>query len=104
MPERIAIWTRDLIDTSQLKALIPQLETANNIEAVITAAIIIINLEEFGPIITEIRSRAPAAFIIAYGPHVDIESAEAARVAGADRVLPRSRFFRDPLSAISRPA
>ena len=37
--------------------------------------------------------------IVGYGPHVDDETAEFARSAGADVVLPRSRFFRDPAAA-----
>ena len=32
--------------------------------------------------------------IVAWGSHVDVEAFEAARVAGADRVLPRSAFTR----------
>jgi hypothetical protein len=34
--------------------------------------------------------------VIAFGPHVDTEAAERATADGADLVLPRSRFFRDP--------
>ena len=36
---------------------------------------------------------APPA-IVAWGSHADVEAFEAARVAGADRVLPRSAFTR----------
>ena len=36
-----------------------------------------------------------------FGPHVDEASAAAARDAGADVVLPRSKFFRDPAAAIA---
>lgn len=39
------------------------------------------------------RLREPPA-IVAWGSHVDIEAFEAARTAGADRVLPRSAFTR----------
>lgn len=100
MSERIIVWARDLIDISQLKTQISQLEVVDDLEATTGAKIIIINLEEFGSMITQIRQHAPAAFIVAYGPHIDTSSAAAARTAGVDRVLPRSRFFRDPLSAI----
>lgn len=37
--------------------------------------------------------REPPA-IVAWGSHVDVEAFEAARTAGADRVLPRSAFTR----------
>ena len=36
----------------------------------------------------------PSPAIVAWGSHVDVEAFEAARVAGADRVLPRSAFSR----------
>ncbi|HET6362766.1 MAG TPA: hypothetical protein VFH11_12025 [Gemmatimonadota bacterium] len=39
------------------------------------------------------RLREPPA-IVAWGSHVDVEAFEAARAAGADRVLPRSAFTR----------
>ena len=45
--------------------------------------------------------RAPDARIVAFGPHVDEEAAADARAAGADRVWPRSRFFRDPAAALA---
>ena len=45
--------------------------------------------------------RCPASRIVCYGPHVDDDAADAARAAGADVVLPRSRFFRDPAAAIA---
>ena len=43
----------------------------------------------------------PGVRIVCYGPHVDDEAADAARAAGADVVMPRSRFFRDPAAAIA---
>ena len=45
----------------------------------------------------------PGARIVCFGPHVDDDAADAARAAGADVVLPRSRFFRDPAAAIEVP-
>jgi hypothetical protein len=49
-----------------------------------------------------VRQGSPDAFIVAFGSHVDDEQLLAARAAGADRVLPRSRFFRDPAAAVAR--
>jgi hypothetical protein len=48
-----------------------------------------------------VRVVAPDARIVAFGPHVDDAGAEAATAAGADAVLPRSRFFRDPAAAVA---
>jgi hypothetical protein len=48
-----------------------------------------------------VRDAVPAARIVCFGPHVDEEGSSAARAAGADVVLPRSRFFHDPGAAIA---
>jgi hypothetical protein len=37
---------------------------------------------------------------VAYGSHVDTESLRAARAAGCDRVLPRSKFIEELPSAL----
>jgi hypothetical protein len=41
----------------------------------------------------------PSARVVGYGPHVDTARLERARVDGADVVVPRSQFFRDPFAA-----
>jgi hypothetical protein len=48
--------------------------------------------EEIAALIHRIRKQWPAAEITAFGPHVDGGSFELAREAGADQVLPRSKF------------
>ena len=53
-----------------------------------------------GQHVRAVREAAPSARIIGFGPHVDDEGANAARADGADVVLPRSRFFRDPSAAL----
>ncbi len=45
--------------------------------------------------------RCLAVRIVCFGPHVDDEAAAAATAAGADVVMPRSRFFRDPAAAVA---
>jgi hypothetical protein len=45
-----------------------------------------------------LRAAVPKGRIVAFGPHVDDESLDAARVAGIDVVVARSQFFRDPAS------
>jgi hypothetical protein len=48
-----------------------------------------------------VRSTAPTARIVAFGPHVDTDVLERAVRDGADVVLPRSRFFQDPAATLS---
>lgn len=43
-------------------------------------------------VVAAVRSTAPAAKIVAFGPHVDEALLNAAREAGCDVVLPRSQF------------
>ena len=61
----------------------------------------IVDLARFGSEVAALRAAAPAARLVGFGPHVDDATAAAATEAGADVVLPRSRFFRDPGAAIS---
>jgi len=68
------------------------------------ADVLIVDLARGAEQVTEIRAAVPAARIVCYGPHVDDEAATAARAAGADVVMARSRFFRDPAAAIVRDA
>jgi hypothetical protein len=53
------------------------------------------------PDLGALRAAAPEARILAFGPHVDDDRLEAARAAGADLVLARSRFFHDPAAAVA---
>ena len=89
--------TTDLMDRSKLTGAIPGVTFTLRDEA----DVVIIDLGRGVAQIARVRTDHPGARIVAYGPHVDDESMEAARAAGADVVLPRSRFFRDALAAIS---
>jgi DNA-binding NarL/FixJ family response regulator len=42
-----------------------------------------------------LKTAAPTAFLVAYGSHVDTATLGAARAAGCDLVLPRSRFIEE---------
>jgi len=64
------------------------------------ADVVIVDLGRGPHQVAEIRTAVPGARLVCYGPHVDDESAAAARDAGADVVMPRSRFFRDPAAAV----
>ena len=65
-----------------------------------SAEVVIVDLARDAARVAEIRAAMPGARIVCYGPHVDDDAADAARTAGADVVMPRSRFFRDPAAAI----
>ena len=85
----------DLMDRSKLSSAIPgvQFQLADD------ANVVIVDLAR-QPDIAALRASHPAAKIVAYGSHVDTESMDAARAAGADDVMPRSKFFRDPTAAV----
>ena len=88
------------MDRSRIGAAIPGvvfgLDTA--------ADVVIVDLARGAQQVTDVRSAVPSARIVCYGPHVDDALAAAARAAGADVVMARSRFFRDPAAAIARDA
>ncbi len=88
--------TTDLMDRSRLTAAIPGV--VFTLDA--NADVVIIDLARGVEQVASIRTSHPQARIVCHGPHVDDASLDAARTAGADVVLPRSRFFRDPSAAI----
>jgi DNA-binding NarL/FixJ family response regulator len=92
----IAATTTDLMDRSRIGGAIPGVLFALDPEA----DIVIVDLARGAQQVAEVRAAVPAARIVCYGPHVDDEAAAAARAAGADIVMARSRFFRDPAAAI----
>jgi DNA-binding NarL/FixJ family response regulator len=96
---RVCALVSDLMDRSRISASIP--EVAFSLDA--TASVVIVDISRSAQVVAEIRAEMPSVRIVCYGPHVDDDAAAAARAAGADVVMPRSRFFRDPAAAI-RPA
>jgi DNA-binding NarL/FixJ family response regulator len=88
--------TTDLMDRSRLSAALPDVQFSLDADA----GVVIVDLARGVEQVTSIRASHPNARIVCYGPHVDDASLDAARAAGADVVLPRSRFFRDPKAAI----
>jgi hypothetical protein len=85
------------MDRSRLSTAIPGIEFGTYADA----DVVIIDLGRNASDVATVRTALPSARIVCYGPHVDDASAEAARAAGADVVMPRSRFFRDPARALS---
>ena len=94
---RVCALVPDLMDRSRISAAIP--EVAFMLDG--TADVVIVDLARGPQLVPEIRAEMPGVRIVCYGPHVDDEAADAARAAGADVVMPRSRFFRDPAAAIA---
>jgi hypothetical protein len=90
----------DLMDRSRLAAALPETTFVRTADAV-DASVVIIDLAVYAAAVPVVRAALPAARIIAFGAHVDASVLDAAGAAGADLVLPRSRFFRDPAGAVA---
>lgn len=97
--------TRDLMFTSKVTgtaaALGLRIEVVGTIESLSTraaaswprAVFIDLAYPDFDPrIVIEQLAGFPRPRVIAFGSHVDIDRLEAARQAGCDEVMPRSRF------------
>ena len=83
-----------------MTAALDEVEFVRTADACAGADVVIVDLARFGSEVAALRAVAPAARLVGFGPHVDDASAAAATEAGADLVLPRSKFFRDPGAAI----
>jgi len=101
---RIVALVDDLMDRSRLLAAVPDATTIATAAEASGADIVVIDLVRHGDAVSDVRRVAPAARIVAFGPHVDDDLLAAAHDNGADVVLPRSRFFRDPLGALGGPS
>jgi hypothetical protein len=98
---RVCALVGDLMDRSRISASIPDVVFVRGIAACVGADVVIVDLARSGKEVGGLREAVPLARIVCFGPHVDEESAAAARAAGAASVLPRSRFFHDPSAAIA---
>ncbi|MDQ1508623.1 MAG: hypothetical protein QOG50_467 [Actinomycetota bacterium] len=98
---RVCALVVDLMDRSRISASLPDAVFVRDAAACTGAEVVIVDLARSGQHVGAVRAAAPSARIVCFGPHVDDEGASAARAAGADAVLPRSRFFRDPAKAIA---
>ena len=91
----------DLMDRLRIAGSIPETTFASTPAACADADVVVIDLGRFAAAVRDVRRRVPGAHLVAFGPHVDEAAFEQARADGADAVLPRSRFFRDPRLAIA---
>ena len=98
---RVCALVSDLMDRSKISAAVPEAAFVREVGACAGADVVVVDLARFGDQIVALRAALPSSRLVCFGPHVDEAAAEAASSAGADSVLPRSKFFRDPAAAIS---
>jgi hypothetical protein len=97
---RVCALVSDLMDRSRISGAIASVEFAREACACAGADVVLVDLARFGSAVGAVRAAAPQARLVCFGPHVDESSLAAAVDAGADLVLPRSQFFRDPSAAL----
>jgi hypothetical protein len=98
---RVCALVSDLMDRSKISAALGEVTFVRTADSCGDADVVIVDLARFGGEVAAVRKIASAARLVCFGPHVDEASAEAANAAGADAVMPRSIFFRDPKAAAS---
>jgi hypothetical protein len=91
----------DLMDRSRLTAAATGIRFTRRAEDAAGADVAVVDLARHGDAISALRAQSVTVRIVCFGPHVDEAAADRARRDGADTVLARSRFFRDPAAAIS---
>ena len=96
----IAALVPDLMDRSRVSAAVPDAVFVRDAASCVGATVVLVDLGRHGGDVGAVRAVAPDARIVAFGSHVDEVGLAAARAAGADLVLPRSQFFRDPAAAV----
>jgi hypothetical protein len=98
---RIVAIATDLMDRSRISSAIDGVEFARDAAACAGADVVVVDLAREPALVGAVRSVAPDALLVAFGPHVDTGTLDQATRDGADRVLPRSRFFQDPAAALA---
>jgi hypothetical protein len=94
----IAAYTPDLMDRSRITSGLPNadIKYVGSPEALVGLAgvdLIVVDLSKNGVLDALADIVASGTRLIAYGSHVDKALLDAAREAGVDEVLPRSKFF-----------
>ncbi len=97
----VALMT-DLMDRSRVSAVVPGVEFTADAAACAGADVVVVDLARHPAGVAAARAAAPGAWVVAFGPHVDGALLARATADGADAVLPRSRFFQDPATALAR--
>lgn len=90
----------DLLDRSKIAAALPEARFGTRPEDCAGAEVVVIDVKAHPGAVTAVRELVPAARIVAYGRHDNPAALHAAKAAGADVSVPRSRFFHDPVAAV----
>jgi len=98
---RVVAFVSELMDRSRISAVVDGIEFVTAVDDVRDADVVVVDLARFADMVAAVRAAAPAARVVAYGAHVDEALLERARQDGADQVLPRSQFFRDPAAHLA---
>jgi DNA-binding NarL/FixJ family response regulator len=91
----------DLMDRSRVAAAIDGVAFTRDPASCADADVVIIDVARHADAVSAARAAAPSARIVAFGPHVDDAVLAQAGTHGADVVLARSVFFRDPGAAVT---
>jgi hypothetical protein len=100
-PVRVVALVGDLMDRSKLTAALPDATFARDAADCAGADVVVVDLARFGGEVAAARAAAPSARIVAFGPHTDEDAFARAGRDGADAVLARSVFFRNPEVAVT---
>ncbi|CAN5706813.1 hypothetical protein BH20ACT2_BH20ACT2_12850 [soil metagenome] len=90
---RIAAYVPDLMDRSKFAALAAEVRFVSRPEDLVglDADLVVLDLSRAG--VLDVVGSLDAARVIGFGSHVEREVLDAARAAGCDEVLARSKFF-----------
>ena len=99
-PAPVVALVADLMDQSRIRAALPGVRFVRDPGDTADADVVIVDLARAASQIPTVRA-ATRGRIVAFGPHVDDHAFAAARAAGADVVVPRSQFFRDPAAVVT---
>jgi len=99
---RVVALVDDLMDRSKVSSAFPGAQFARDEAAAGGADVVIVDLARHGGAVGALRATAPGARLVAFGPHVDDAAFARARDDGADVVVARSVFFRDPAAAVTQ--
>ena len=98
----IAALVADLMFASRIRGPAPGAKTVHNTDGLLKVLgprtrLVLVDLHARGALeaIPGIREAAPESTIVAFGSHVETDALQAARQAGADRVMARSAFVRE---------
>jgi hypothetical protein len=100
MGENVVALVGDLMDRSRITSAAPGVTFASEAAECAGADVVLVDLARHAVQVAAIRAQSSSVRIVAFGPHVDQALLDGARRDGADVVLPRSQFFRDPGAAL----